>query len=53
LDKKDAARLRRPRYSALLEIGGKKGERPDCSLMDLKEAAQTAVPRAAHVRAPQ
>jgi uncharacterized protein (DUF2252 family) len=49
---KGCSSLGRLRYAALLEIGARKGKRPDYCLMDLKEAAQTAAPRAAHVRMP-
>jgi uncharacterized protein (DUF2252 family) len=49
---KGCSSLGRLRYAALLEVGGKKGKRPDYCLMDLKEAAQAAAPRAARVRMP-
>jgi uncharacterized protein (DUF2252 family) len=49
---KGCSSLGRLRYAALLEVGGKKGKRPDYCLMDLKEAAQTAAPRAARVKLP-
>jgi uncharacterized protein (DUF2252 family) len=49
---KGCSSLGRLRYAVLLEIGGKKGKRPDHCLMDLKEAAQAAAPRAANTHIP-
>jgi uncharacterized protein (DUF2252 family) len=49
---KGCSSLGRLRYAALLRIRDKKGKRPDYCLMDLKEAAQAAAPRAAGVKMP-
>jgi uncharacterized protein (DUF2252 family) len=49
---KGCSSLGRLRYAALLEIAGKKGKRSDYCLMDLKEAARAAAPRAAGARMP-
>ena len=49
---KGCSSLGRLRFAALLEVRGKKGKRPDYCLMDLKEAAQAAAPRAAGVKMP-
>ncbi len=49
---KGCSSLGRLRYAVLLEVGGKKGKRPDYCLMDLKEAAQAAAPRAANAPMP-
>jgi uncharacterized protein (DUF2252 family) len=49
---KGCSSLGRLRYAVLLEVGGKKGKRPDYCLMDLKEAAQAAAPRAADAPMP-
>ena len=49
---KGCSSLGRLRYAVLLEVGGKKGKRPDYCLMDVKEAAQAAAPRAAKAHMP-
>jgi uncharacterized protein (DUF2252 family) len=49
---KGCSSLGRLRYAVLLEVGAKKGKRPDHCLMDLKEAAQAAAPHAANAQMP-
>jgi uncharacterized protein (DUF2252 family) len=49
---KGCSSLGRLRYAALLAVDGKKGRRPDYCLMDIKEAAQAAAPRAARAKMP-
>jgi uncharacterized protein (DUF2252 family) len=49
---KGCSSLGRLRFAALLEVRDMKGKRPDYCLMDLKEAAQAAAPRAAGVEMP-
>jgi uncharacterized protein (DUF2252 family) len=49
---KGCSSLGRLRYAVLLRVGGKKGKGSDYCLMDIKEAAQTAAPRAAGVKMP-
>ena len=49
---KGCSSLGRLRYAVLLRVGGKKVKKSDYCLMDLKEAAQTAAPRAAGVKMP-
>lgn len=49
---KGCSSLGRLRYAVLLEVGGKKDKHRDYCLMDLKEAAQAAAPRAASAHMP-
>jgi uncharacterized protein (DUF2252 family) len=49
---KGCSSLGRLRYAILLRVGNKKGKTSDYCIMDLKEAAQAAAPRAAGVRMP-
>jgi uncharacterized protein (DUF2252 family) len=49
---KGCSSLGRLRYAALLEVGEKNSKRADYCLMDLKEAAQAAAPRAARAKMP-
>ncbi|MGD0636012.1 MAG: DUF2252 family protein [Beijerinckiaceae bacterium] len=49
---KGCSSLGRLRYVVLLEVGGKNGKGPDYCLMDLKEAAQAAAPRATKAQMP-
>ncbi|MEA3023164.1 MAG: hypothetical protein QOK01_2016 [Alphaproteobacteria bacterium] len=50
--RKGCSSLGRLRYAVLLRVGGKKMKKSDYCLMDLKEATQTAAPRAAGVKMP-
>jgi uncharacterized protein (DUF2252 family) len=49
---KGCSSLGRLRYAILLRVGDNKGKRSDYCLMDLKEAAQAAAPRAARAKMP-
>ena len=49
---KGCSSLGRLRYAVLLRVGGKKGKGSDYCLMDIKEAAPAAAPRAAGVKMP-
>jgi uncharacterized protein (DUF2252 family) len=49
---KGCSSLGRLRYAVLLRIGGKKAKQVSYCLMDMKEAAQAAAPRAARVKMP-
>jgi uncharacterized protein (DUF2252 family) len=49
---KGCSSLGRLRYAVLLRVGSKKGKGSEYCLMDIKEAAQTAAPRAAGVKMP-
>jgi uncharacterized protein (DUF2252 family) len=49
---KGCSSLGRLRYAAILRIGSKKAKRFQYCIMDLKEAAQAAAPRAARVKMP-
>jgi uncharacterized protein (DUF2252 family) len=49
---KGCSSLGRLRYAILLRVGNKKGKGPDYCIMDIKEAAQAAAPRAAGVKMP-
>jgi uncharacterized protein (DUF2252 family) len=49
---KGCSSLGRLRYAVLLQIGSKKAKGSPYCIMDIKEAAQTAAPRAARVKMP-
>jgi uncharacterized protein (DUF2252 family) len=49
---KGCSSLGRLRYAILLRVGSKKGKESEYCIMDLKEAAQAAAPRAVSVKMP-